>query len=213
MSLRRFPVIAAVSVALLAPLGLTPLLASPGASAETTIGVPLPTTLPVPTRSAAPLPSSAPVPKVVPLPVVPALPVVPGAPVLPALPLVPGAPQKGAAPPPGAVPLAGFGYLPFGRYVDDGLGSSVGNAGGVPQGSFALPSPYSYEKPGYDTNTVETAADAAHQAAFRKAAADRRNAANGIGVIPVLLLLLLAGGVVAAVIVVRRKRSTPPAAS
>lgn len=212
MSFRRFPVIAAVSVALLASFGLTPLLASPGASAETTIGVPLPTTLPVPTQSAAPLPPGAPVPKGVPLPVVPGLPVLPGVPLVPVLPLVPGAPQKGAAPPLGAVPLAGFDYLPFGHYVDDGLGNAVGNAGVAPQGSFALPSPYSYEKPGYDSNTVETAADAAHQAAFRKAAADRRGA-NGIGWVPLGLALLLAGGVVAAVVVVRRKRSTPPAAS
>jgi len=59
-------------------------------------------------------------------------------------------PTSSAAPRPtsGPVPLADFGYLPFGHDTADGLGSSVGNPGVMPQPSFALPSPYSYEKPG-----------------------------------------------------------------
>lgn len=102
---------------------------------------------PVPTQS-SPAPAPVlPLPK--PLPQVPKLPTVPAVPGLPTLPGAPGPAAKPAAPL--APPAGSSGFLPFGRYIDDGLGRWLPPLPVITVPHYNLPAEQPYDDSGYNT--------------------------------------------------------------
>lgn len=110
-------------------------------------GIPLPGT---PGRVGGPLPGTPALPAVPVLPVAPHLPIVPGLPGL-SVPAVPGAPG-GVQPNSGVHEMtpAEMGYLPFGHYIDDGIGIPVPVLPPIPTPNFTIPPDTPYDKTGSD---------------------------------------------------------------
>jgi len=195
-------------------LSLSPLLAAAPAFAAG-LPIPIPTLLPTSTPAPAPTLVPGPLPTGLPAPLPTSLPTVPGLPGVPTTPCLlclPGAPPKTAAGGPrGAIPGNNFGFLPYGHYVDDGLGSAVDAPPPYHDTAFALPSPYAYDQPGYDTNTVETAADthlAAQHPKARSLASQSTHALTSHLLLDTLAILALAGAGTGFAFFRRRHRTT-----
>lgn len=162
--------------------------------------LPLPTVLPSPTV-APPLPTPTSAPSVPGLPTVP-LPTVPGL-RLPGLPAAPGtAAQKGV---PRVATVAEFGYLPWGHFVDDGLGVALPPLPAIPTPHFTLPPATGYDKTGYDQTDYPIYPKKAARAVTHGSAAGRiASALAGHLLLDVLAVLTLAAAGVSVVVARRR---------
>ncbi len=166
--------------------------------------------VPVPVLPTSPPPSAVPskAPTVPGVPTVPTVPGLPGLPVLPGVPTIPGLPGVPARPGPAkagpAGPLADFGYLPWGHYVDDGLGTSVTRIAPDPVPNYTLPPEQPYDKTGYDLTDYTSAPSRTHAAPQQSLVAAAFSAVSGHLLLDVLAVGLLAG--VAGRIIARRRR-------
>jgi hypothetical protein len=187
---------------------LAAVLAGPADAAG--LPVPVPTlgpVLPSPTSQPVPGPTlpGGPLPSAVPGVPVPAVPALPG---LPRLPGTAGAPRP-AAPPRAAAPPAGaaqpFGFLPFGHYVDDGLGSAGASPEPFSTATFTLPPDLPYDTTGFDQTIYPLTAGARGRVPHKESLASGAVHALTSHLLLDAVAVLAIGGAGAGVVVARRR--------